>query len=485
MLSDQDAAVFALTDKAAPDPSGSAATSSYTTSASPATPSDLEFMLPKPAALEQVGGVLNGALQSLSELSSDLLCDGSFGSEPCVIDTIPAEILQMIALYLPDASVVQLLLVSWDMHHKLCNDQHFWRMRFLNTFDAPRTETATCCDADVTPSPSCCQLATAGADAAQPAEKRRRTAQYDYKHEYQERMNLLLYRQDNFKPLHMVHGCAMLAEHDRRNYGVLERSALTREFMFRSPMTRIATNEEGLLFHVMKSLLIPALGFPGIAPRPVDPVYRIVYDSPHHPIYDSAGLPEPYVISHLVTFWQMMNLQRQMHKIARGMDRVDTLESLPTTSSGQTYVSLYAFFHYWDFVLFRSAPLSSESRATQIGEAVRWKLDIPDKFDGPFCARVTGETDPLGGEYYTYCRRRAIIIVEPLDEPVMGVRGWAKFRLEQMAIMDENDHVEEQPWIHEAVIVPGSKAIIGRWRDGQADQPETAVEGPLLWVRYD
>ncbi|KAK9244039.1 hypothetical protein V1506DRAFT_339923 [Lipomyces tetrasporus] len=480
-------------------------------------------------------------LMAIPAVASD---HSAHGTRSSFMEEVPTEILQTIANHLPDRALCSLLATSRDIYQKLSSNRYFWRTRFHMVFDL-----AVFFEVD---SDSGRQILVTDLLRLKEFE-----AKYDYRRQYQGRMKFL--RHKDFVLDDMEYAVSMLADHNIRNYHWLRTSTAVEEFLFRTPLSLSPSEEHLSMFNLIKSVLIPALGFPGIAPRPLDPIYRIVYDSPRHPLFDPVtGEPQLHVIAALVTFWQMMNVQSGLGEFHKGMDVVETLRYIhrprkshgqlnhnqtrtvfvednglalldikddnastimspdvtisggdetshvdggsivsverdddesawetetdgePVSDDNKIFLGAYAFFNYWDFELFRSAPLSSETRRSIIGDIVDWHLDVPDDICGPISLMATGTSHQLTGITE---RRRSIVEISPIEEPIMGVRGWAVFNMRQLEFEVDPDFFEEQRWIHRAVMLPGSKAVVGRWHDGFDDDIERAVEGPIIWVR--
>ncbi|KAK9239796.1 hypothetical protein V1525DRAFT_417474 [Lipomyces kononenkoae] len=475
-------------------------------------------------------------------ISAAILDHSTHGIGNSHLEAVPTEVLQTIANHLPDLALCFLLLTSRNIYQQLSTNRYFWRTRFHLAFD-PVVFFEVNHDANrqvlVTDTTKLKEL----------------DSKYDYRSQYQGRIKFL--RHKNFVLDDMEYGVSMLADHKHRNYPCLKSSTAIEEFLFRMPLSVAPSEKHLAMFNLIKSVLIPALGFPGIAPRPLDPVYRVVYDSPRHPLFDPVtGMPQVHVIAALVTFWQMMNVQSGLGEFHKGMDTVETLRHIyrprsknghsnqrtttlpvkgelalfddkdddpsksmspdititdseerslvdkgsalsckvdddesawetdtdgePNSDNSRIFLGAYAFFNYWDFELFRSAPLSSETRRSIIGDIVDWHLDVPDEICGPISLLATGTSHQLTGVTE---RRRSIVEITPIEEPIMGVRGWAVFNMRQLEFEVDRDFFEEQRWIHRAVMLPGSKAVLGRWHDGFDDDVERAVEGPIIWVR--
>ncbi|KAK9316731.1 hypothetical protein V1522DRAFT_348945 [Lipomyces starkeyi] len=479
-------------------------------------------------------------------ISTGVSCHSAHGTCSSDLTTLPTEILQTIANHLPDRALCFLLATSRDIHHQLSSNRYFWRTRFHFAFDP-----AVFFEVDHDTGQQV--LVT------DPLQLKALEATYDYRSQYQGRIKFL--RHEHFVLDDMEYAVSMLADHKNRNYPWLKTSTAIEEFLFRMPLSLAPSEKHLYMFNLIKSVLIPALGFPGISPRPLDPVYRIVYDSPRHPLFDPVtGMPQVHVIAALVTFWQMMNVQSGLGEFHKGMDAVETLRQIyrprrrtgqlkenrattlfikdnelalldtkdddaastsmspdititdsddmlqmedglavsgkgdddesawetetdgePVSDDDRIFLGAYAFFNYWDFELFRSAPLSSETRRSIIGDIVDWHLDVPDAICGPISLRATGTSHQLTGITE---RRRSIVEITPIEEPIMGVRGWAVFNMRQLEFEVDRDFFEEQRWIHRAVMLPGSKAVVGRWHDGFDDDIERAVEGPIIWVLH-
>ncbi|KAK9372611.1 uncharacterized protein V1513DRAFT_384525 [Lipomyces chichibuensis] len=485
---------------------------------------------------------------AISTGGSDHSAHGTYNSD---LAAMPTEILQTIANYLPDRALCFLLATSRDIHHQLSSNKYFWRTRFHLAFDP-----AVFFEVDHENGQQI--LVT------DPLRMKELDAKYDYRSQYQGRIRFL--RHKHFVLDDMEYAVSILADHNNRNYPLLKTSTAIEEFLFRMPLSLAPSEKNLYMFNLIKSVLIPALGFPGISPRPLDPVYRIVYDSPRHPLFDPVnGVPQVHVIAALVTFWQMMNVQSGLGEFYKGMDALETLRQIyrprrrtgqlkynrattlvikdnelalldakddddddgggastsmspditvtdnddmpqmedgsavsgkrddeesawetetdgePVSDDNRIFLGAYAFFNYWDFELFRSAPLSSETRRSIIGDIVDWHLDVPDEICGPISLRATGTSHQLTGITE---RRRSVVEITPIEEPIMGVRGWAVFNMRQLEFEVDRDIFEEQRWVHRAVMLPGSKAVVGRWHDGFDDDIERAVEGPVIWVLH-
>ncbi|KAK9380355.1 uncharacterized protein V2V93DRAFT_325255 [Kockiozyma suomiensis] len=411
------------------------------------------------------------------------------------LEDLPIEVLQAIARDLPDAALAAFCATSTAMRSRLLDNRHLWRARLLSVFDPPVFSTS-----------NINEILSSRIEAVEmPTE-----VSYDYRSTYQNRMRVL--RQRPFSAADMNVLIGLLADHKERNYKLLEASGLVDEFMFHQPRDESVLEDEKQMarFHLLKSIVMPAAGFPGIVASPLDPIYRIVYDSPRHPLFSpKTGLPNVHVVAALVTFWQMMNMQSGLQRVRKGMDPVETLRTLrphvggtvsvrnddnddgddrtdesPKDDAGEddarVYIGAYAFFNYWDFELFRSAPLTSDTRRSIIGDIVDWHVDLPDEICGPVSLRATGTSHQLTGLTE---QRRCVIEIEPIETAVMGVHGWARFSMRQLEFELEDDYFEEQRWIHRAVVLPGSKAVIGRWHDGFNEDTERSVEGPAIWIR--
>ncbi|KAK9451102.1 uncharacterized protein V1518DRAFT_412538 [Limtongia smithiae] len=447
------------------------------------------------------------------------------------IEDLPAEVLQCVAAELADRDLCSFLTTCRSIHATLAQNRYSWRARFLSVFDAPVFFTRE-----------------RGEEEEEEQERvltdqkaiKEREVLYDFGESYKQRRRVLARSSVDSEDLDTI--VSMIAEHSGRNCYLIEKSALPHEFVQQTP--RAGENAAGpnqdkfLKLHLIKSIIVPGMGFPGIPASPLDPIYRIVYDSPRHPLFHPVTrMPQLYVVAALVTFWQMMNVQSGLRKFRRGWDPIETLgqggrrsavgavpplatlERETTTEamaddssvcwlgdSGQSssgrwmpeteeeekgdnsmgddtsnvFLGAYAFFNYWDFELFRSAPLSSEARRSIIGDIVDWHLDVPEHFSGPICLWSTGTSHQLTGVTE---QRRSIVEIRPIETPIMGVRGWAEFYMRRLEFEVEQDYFEEQRWIHQAVMLPGSKAVVGRWRDGFDEDTERAVEGPVIWIR--
>ncbi|KAK9456823.1 hypothetical protein V1511DRAFT_227587 [Dipodascopsis uninucleata] len=511
----------------------------------------------------------------------------------CYLEDLPQEIIQLVAKYLSDRCLCALLQSSKTINLKVDKSKYFWRARFLQHFDNPKFFEKSSADVHEV-------LVT---DIVNVKDLER---DYDFRHHYIHRVKMLAYR--FYAPDDVEYARALLAEHKQKNYSNFEGANVVQEYMFHLPLTpaKEGHNKTELRekFDLVKSLLIPALGFPGIAPRPLDPIYRIVYDSPRHPLFHpDTGLPQLHVVSALVTFWQMMNVHSGLGPITTGMDEIEPLRYInrrtdpssedfstanrnkrrmrrrrendsifsrtlapafqdnslafdfelevnsetgePDISSilasngltdivngyhrhrrsrsnsvdlavedhiagnsevdgpddnesawetdssagwsinGETgfeniFLGLYAFFNYQDFELFRLVPTSSEMRRSIIGDIVDWQINIPNEISGPISLRVSGTSHHLRG---TTEQRRAIVEITPIEEPILGVLGWAKFCMYCLEFEVGPREYEEQRWIHKAVMLPGCKAVLGRWHDGYDSDTERAVEGPIVWIR--
>ncbi|KAK9463930.1 uncharacterized protein V1516DRAFT_82759 [Lipomyces oligophaga] len=448
------------------------------------------------------------------------------------LDDLPIEVLQTIALDLSDRCLCSLIYASKRILAKLGPaNRYFWRIRFRDVFDPPVF------------------LDGRGFAVTDETELSKRDAQYDYFAIYAARRRVLLKRLPELDDNHddnenesedeLVAGdrpvtrqdmqviAGMLADHYTHNYELIKESGISREFLFHEPMdSKLASDEQALeLFWLVKTALISAEGFPGIAPSPLDLIYRVVYDSPRHPLFDENGVPQLHVIGALVTFWQMMNVQSGVRRLQKGLDPIEifrtiknpllqgqadvagidateserqrnrrndhidsdgdsddanNVDEMDDQGPGQILLSAYAFFNYWDFELFRSAPLSNETRRSIIGDIVYWKLDLPENIVGPVGLHSTGTSHQLTGITE---RRRSLVEITPIEEAIMGIRGWARFEMRRLEFEVEEEFFEEQRWIHQAIILPGSKAILGRWHDGFDEDTSRSVEGPLIWIR--
>ncbi|KAK9465297.1 hypothetical protein V1512DRAFT_254696 [Lipomyces arxii] len=456
------------------------------------------------------------------------------------LDDLPAEILQTITNYLPNKSLCAIIETSRSLYNKIALNRYFWKTRFLLTFDQPLFF-----DKDIHTHR---EMLITDYDHI-----RERETKYDYGEQYRNRIRVLLHKQ--FKSTDMEYILAMLAEHNVKNYLHLAASPVIVEFLY-GESTFNLTGAQMEMFYAIKSVLVSALGFIDIPPTPLDPVYRVVYDSPRNPLFDRVtGRPQLHVVSALVTFWQMMSKPRGIRVFNRGMDKIEVLHHVFNTapisnsntalskmarlqqtsevlndirkqddcedmspgfgslssednlpggplldsfdgdadddadsawetdsehvSDGKIFLGVFAFFNYWDFELFRSAPLSSETRRSIIGDAVDWHLDVPDDICGPISLRATGTSHQITGAREL---RRCIVEITPFEEPILGIRGWARFTMRQLEF-DVEGVFEEQRWVHEAIMLPGCKAVLGRWHDGFDDDVERAVEGPIIWVR--
>ncbi|KAK7205984.1 hypothetical protein BZA70DRAFT_267086 [Myxozyma melibiosi] len=429
------------------------------------------------------------------------------------LEDLPIEILQAVVLDLPDTALASFLATSRAIRDRLFDNRQFWRAKLLQKFDAPLFEDTTKKIDDIEENE---KESGENGDKAVVTKTLTGEESYDYRGTYQNRVRVL--RQRPFRVTDMGVIIGMVAEHRQRNYKLLEASGLLSEFMFHQPRDESALdNEEQMAqFQLIKSILMPAAGFPGIVANPLDPIYRIVYNSPRHPLFSpETGLPNLHVVAAIVTFWQMMNMQSALRRYRKGMDPIETLHTLRPSPGGSVsvanesfsspgdgsedesedgqakdpsereddprlFIAAYAFFNYWDFELFRSAPLTSDTRRSIIGDIVDWHIDLPDEISGPISLRVEGTSHQLTGLTE---ERRCVIEIEPIDVPVMGVRGWARFSMRHLEFELEGDYFEEQRWIHRAVMLPGSKAVVGRWHDGFDEDTERSVEGPAVWIR--